>query len=108
MTFLRTVTRNGKQYSYFQHSVRAGKKVRSLHLGKVPPKQVGLAYIARQTEKYPGDPFATKAAELEAVREKVGKELGVDLAKSGVSESSSEQTSDKAHSEKGSDDKGDV
>lgn len=60
MAFLRTRTIKGRTYSYWQQSVRAGKKVRSIHLGKVPPEKVGLAYIERLIEKYPGDPFTSK------------------------------------------------
>lgn len=62
MAFLRTIIRNGKRYQYFQQSVRVGKRVKSLHLGKVPPEKVGLRYIERLIEKYPGDPFAPKSA----------------------------------------------
>lgn len=112
MAFKRTkiVRKNGKTYTYtyWQKSERVSKKVRSFHLGKVPREEMGLAYIERQIEQYPGDPFASRAAEAKAMREKVGKDLGVDLAKSGVPESAAEQVGKETHSDKGSDDKGDV
>ena len=87
MAFLRkkTIRKNGKiyYYTYWQQSVRQGKRVLSLHLGKVPPEKSGLRYIERQIAKYPGDPFAAKAAERQAVKDKVAKELGVTFAKDG-------------------------
>lgn len=66
--FLRTKTvrKDGRvyQYTYWQQSVRLGKRVKSLHLGKVPPHEIGLRYIAKQIEKYPGDPYTTKKEEI--------------------------------------------
>lgn len=67
--FQRTRIKNGRSYTYWEERYREGGKVKSRHLGKlrfipspITQEQRGLAYIDRLVEKYPGDPFAAKAA----------------------------------------------
>lgn len=94
MVFQRTRIhkKTGRSYTYWEERYRENGKVKSRHLGKsprrwyqpIPDEERGLRYIDQLIEKYPGDPFATKAAEIEAARAAVSKELGVDLSPSAV------------------------
>lgn len=90
MAFQRTRNVNGRTYTYWVEAYRdENGEPRQRHLGKrllgllpapIPEEEKGLAYIESLVEKYPGDPFAEKAAKQEAAKSDLAKELGVDLS----------------------------
>lgn len=83
MSFTRIRKIGNHSYLYEETRWREGKRVRSRSkcLGRVAgaitqaftpvaPEQQGLRYIERLIEKYPGDPYAAKAAEAPTPIEK--------------------------------------